>query len=396
MGAGKTLLLNSGVIVIPAFKRAKSLSRLLQSIERSFLHSEVPIIISFDGGFAESALDVASNFTNRSRFSDVTIKTKKENIGLKEHILECASIVIDYDFLVLLEDDLFVAEDFFDYAYAAANYFNEDRAIAGSALYSPAVNELSGLPFTCLGNGDDNYFMQIPCSWGQVWTTTQWQEFHSWYLNNINHDLESIDTLPERVAKWPESSWKKYFYAYCVSQEKFFTYPYLSRTSNFADIGGEHMRYGTKKFQVNIAIANKNRTYKFKKFTDSAFCYDGFMEIKPEILGLSGDVCVDLHGLKPNKLKQTYASVLSSVPEGEIICSYGLEMRPVELNVLYKIDGVGVYLSKPKKTTSTHLSGDYILHLVGFDPLRPSLFVPLFRSAIVKLKHKITARIRTR
>lgn len=379
-----------GVVVIPAFNRPGSLNRLLQSLIRSAMPIATPLIISLDGGYASEVNKVARTFQATERFTNVHVKAKDANVGLRAHIIECASIVENYDFVILLEDDLYVASDFYQFAESAIGFYGCEQNISGISLYAPNLNELTGLPFSPINNGGLNYFMQVPSSWGQAWSRMHWKGFIEWYVRHKEYNLELFDELPSRVAMWPESSWKKFFYAYCVSEGKYFAYPYASRTTNFADAGGHHMKYGTNKLQVNLVESDDDLPkYDFRNISDHSIKYDGFMEVEAGYLGFDSDVCINLNGLKKASLLSKYKYHLISKSPLNSVKSYGLSLKPPELNVKYDITGDNIFLCRVDEHEHNGFSGDYIMHLSGFDPIRPALMLPLLKLTLQKLKHKI-------
>src|SRR5690625_7997397 len=85
--------------------------------------------------------------------------------------------------------------------------------------------------------------MQLASSWGAVWSEDQWRSYDDWRQNHLQRAEELyLNELPQNIQKWPDTSWKREFNLYLVSQEKYFTYPYASLASNSSRYGGEHMK----------------------------------------------------------------------------------------------------------------------------------------------------------
>lgn len=334
------------VIVIPAHTRAKSFKRLLDSIIRSDLSADsAKIVISLDGGYSSSVLIIAENFIKNNQQLDIALIKKNKNIGLKEHIIWCGDLSIEYGSVIVLEDDLIVAKDFYKYASNSLAFYETDENIAGIALYSQKYNEYVNLPFEAIPNGSDNYFVQMACSWGQAWSKSQWVKFKEWFSTVDADYLKTINALPTQVSNWPDTSWKKFYSAYLVSKNLYFSYPYVSRTSNCSDAGGEHIKNQLDIFQVPISnnyFYRKN--YIFCDFNIDTIKYDSFMEaVFPEDLKIEGicakDIAIDLYGSKPKDLILQYKYAITIKTCFEPIVKFPVRYKPLENNILLGFEG---------------------------------------------------------
>ncbi len=325
-------------IIIVAFNRTQSLKRLLGSIYHANYdsYSDIPLIISIDGDSIDEIHEIANRFD--WQHGKKRIIAHKEHLGLRKHIIFCGDLSKEYDRIIVLEDDLFVSSCFYQYAVNTLNFYGEDNRIAGISLNTYAYNEYAGLPFIPLKNGYDVFFMQIPNSRGQAWTKKQWELFKKYYENNF--EITKTDKLPDTVKSWPETSWKKYFYKYVVDKDLYFVYPYISYTTNFGDVG-THCFYPTTIFQVELMNVPKN--YIFSNIDESVVVYDGYMELLPECFWRMGikkniDFCVDVYGTKQLELfNNEYC--FSTKECADPIEKYGIELIPVENNILYGFEG---------------------------------------------------------
>ena len=102
------------------------------------------------------------------------------NLGLKEHIILCGNKSKEFGAVIILEDDLVVSQGFYNYAVAAAAYYDNEPKVAGISLYSYEYEELGWYRFYPKNLGKDNFFMQWSASWGQLWTSSQWICFTEW------------------------------------------------------------------------------------------------------------------------------------------------------------------------------------------------------------------------
>ena len=192
-------------IVIPCYNRVDSLNRLLVSLEgANYLGEEVDLIFSIDYSGINNIRYLAESF--QWEFGSKKIILHPSNIGLKQNILSCGDLVDEYDAVIVLEDDLYVAKDFYNYAKQAAYYYLNNDNIAGISLFSYKYTEIGFYQFYPFQDNYDTFFIQWPSSWGQLWTKRQWHSFRSWL--SLNKSLEDIN-IPASVKLWTHS-WKKF------------------------------------------------------------------------------------------------------------------------------------------------------------------------------------------
>ncbi|HLC15424.1 MAG TPA: glycosyltransferase [Thermodesulfovibrionia bacterium] len=338
---------NIPAIVISAFNRAHTLDRLLQSIvSADFMqYDNIPLIISIDKSDCKEVYEVAEGFLWPC--GPKTVVRHQRHLGLKEHILTCGSLSAEYGAVILLEDDLFVARSFYDYAVQAMDFYQNDSRICGISLYAYDFNEHAQLAFYPLDDGYDNCFIQTPSSWGQLWTHKQWHDFHTWYQSK-NSVITDEAPIPDNVLQWPESSWKKYFINYMVAQNRYFVFPRSSLTTNFGDIGTHYVKQ-TSNYQVPLQMIGKK--YIFSPLDESKSVYDSHFEILAQCLKpfnfqlKSFDFECDLYGTK--NLKKIKSECLLTIRDcRSSILSYGSGLLPQELNIIFNRSGSFFNLSR--------------------------------------------------
>lgn len=335
----------SPAIVISAYSRPTSLRRLLRFIQMAkFEYDNIPLVISIDGGGAEEVVAVAESFY--WAHGSKRIIRHENNLGLRNHILSCGDLTQEYGAIIMLEDDLVVSPYFYHYAVESLSFYEKDPKVAGISLYSYRTNEFANyLPFQPIDSGFDTFYMQVPSSWGQIWTANQWVLFRDYYASCV--PIDENDRIPDEVKSWPESSWKKYFFKYIVEKDLYFVFPYNSYSSNWGDSG---VNFESEYLFARVPMVYGKRSgFLFPHFEDSDVVYDAYMEIKPNFfknrdLLSDFDFCVDLYGIKQQNL-MTEEYILTSRNVATNIMSFGVEMFPVELNVLDKVFGDDIHLS---------------------------------------------------
>jgi glycosyltransferase involved in cell wall biosynthesis len=323
-------------IVIAAYNRPASLQRLLDSIAAGNYqgYENIPLLISIDHSGNEDCKTIADAF--EWKYGRKTVVQHPQNLGLKKHILSCGDLTKQHDAVIVLEDDLLVSPCFYDYAQQAYLFYKADEQVAGIALYHNTFNEVAYCPFEPLNDGFDNYFMQVPCSWGQLWTKKQWEGFVN-FLSEVK-DGALPDTLPGNVQQWSTtSSWKKYFYSYLLQGNKYFVYPRVGLSTNFGDTG-EHLQRSQTVFQTSLLLAKK--VFRFSTIDESLSVYDGFFELSGHVynklVNAEEIVSFDLNGTKPLsaiKTKYLISSKRCTKPQKQ----FEVACYPYENNILLNI-----------------------------------------------------------
>ncbi len=324
-----------------AYNRPRALSRVLNSLNKARLEevSDLRLIISIDGGGAEEVCEVGRRF--EWDYGPKELICHEHNLGLRKHILSCGDLSIKHGSVMILEDDCYVSPNFYQFAVEALkNYASEDQ-IAGVSLYTHQFNENVFLPFRALHDGYDAYFMQVPSSLGQVWTSGQWKKFKEWYSRKTL--IAPEDKLPSNVKKWPETSWKKYFYKYMLDHDLYFVYPAVSHLTNFSDTGGTHYELLSRLHQVPLEQRDPAIPFRFATFSVSLNKYDGFFELEAasyiqQGINIDPDTLIDLYGSKPIE-KYEHKFLLSSKECKTCHEAYGGDMFPFHLNILCKNAG---------------------------------------------------------
>ena len=352
-------------IISVGYNRLNSQKRLLDSVRRADYskYENVPLVISIDCSGDEELYAFANSFEWPHGDKYVIIREKR--MGLKEHILACGDLTKYFKGVILLEDDLFVAKDYYNYVLQMDKAYGECDKVASVALYSNEMNGYCWLPLSRLRNEADVFADQSICSWGEFWNTRMWNGFREW-LDENEIDWASLD-MPHQIKEWTRA-WSKFFYAYMIKKDKYSIYPYTSLSTNFSD-AGEHGDANNTIVQVSLQQGRKQ--YVTLPF-DELVKYDVYSNnvCLADILGLSkDDVCLDLYGVRPNEFNKRYYLTAKKLPY-RVLRSFGLYMRPQELNVIENIPGNDLFLydttEKGKKPYGRGLHNRLLYYLHGY------------------------------
>lgn len=334
-------------IVIIAFNRPKSLARLLKSVAvADFANKKsIHLIISIDkGDNNQDVLQIAQQFD--WGFGEKKIFYQNENLGLRRHVVKCASLSEQYGSIILLEDDLLVSPQFYNFALQALEFSLNKDYIGGISLYNHQFNVNAKSNFSPIEDGFDNWYLQFASSWGQAWTNTQWNSFIKWY-NNQDENLIPCKNIPSNVTRWSSKSWLKYFIYYLVEENKFFLYPKMSLTTNFSETG-THINQDSTIYQVPLSYA-QNTIYNFSDLIQSKSCYDVFFENckLSHSLGIKQEnLCIDLYGTKSMEQSKKQYLLSSRVYDFKIVKSFARQLKPRDANIISDIPGNEFFLYK--------------------------------------------------
>lgn len=329
-------------IIAVAYNRTESLRRLLNSLKNAYYpDGNVTLIISVD----KSNTDMVERFAEKYHwpYGNKIVDKHEKNLGLRSHMLSLGKWFDSFDAIVVLEDDIIVSPNFYTYSQQAVEKYHTCPEIAGISLYAFKINYQRNKPFEPLKDEHDAYFMSCAMSWGEVWMRDSWTKFYDWY--QIHQDFPEMQHLPLRICMWNHKSWLKYHTRYCIEENKFFVHPYVSLTSNFSE-AGEHGDGSVKTYhQVPLQYGEKSH-YLLPQYGEKAVYYDGFFENINlyKYFGLtSEELCLDLNGEWNNRLKRRYW-LTTIVCDYKIVRSFGLDYRPIELNIFLNNPGNEIFL----------------------------------------------------
>ncbi len=322
-------------IIAVGYNRLASIQRLLESLNRALYPCDVPLVISIDASGCQPLYDYVRSFKWEHGEKYVIIKEKR--LGLRDHILACGDLTQFFKAVVILEDDIFVSPYFYNYTLACVDKYGSDDRVSGISLYRPAMD--GNLPIDYVQDGKDTFAYQNVESWGECWTERMWNQFREWYNDTPDHDFTNVD-MPENMKNW-KKAWSKYYMAYQIETGKYFVYPSVSHTTCFSE-AGEH---GNTSSIGQVVLQSEFKKYNLQDF-DNLSKYDIYgnnLQLFEWLKMSPTELCLDMHGHRDNIFNCRYILSPYKYPY-KVIKEYALSLRPIELNVLYNVDGKGLFL----------------------------------------------------
>jgi glycosyltransferase involved in cell wall biosynthesis len=342
-------------IVVVAYNREVPLERLLEMLlQASYPSSDIPLVICIDGGGSDAVIQLARSFEWKHGNKEIILHP--QNRGLKDNILFCGDLAERYGSVIILEDDLLVSPAFYEYSVAVVSSGRlNDASVSGASLYSYRTNETSATRFYPIDDGFDNYYLQMPSSWGQIWTKESWHGFRAWYDLNCRSDVNQW--LQNRgVTSWGkanDTSWKRYYAAYMEVEGKYMLYPRVSFSDNPGEVGEHHV--GADLYRASLALTCTS-PFNFSKMKESSSIYDQNFEICRTLVrrlnssldDLDFRVCLNASKVA---LSNSYEFLLvplnGAVPDVNV--TWGNIYYPIELNILLNVPGDDIGLMRKEK-----------------------------------------------
>ena len=362
------------VIVAVGYNRPLLMERLLKSIKNANYDGfdDVTLIVSIDESDKSDAVEKVAKELDW-KYGEKIIRRYPERQGLRKHIISCGDLSEQYGSVIILEDDLIVSPWFYLYTCKAHESYSNNSQVCGISLYSHGRNQFTYERFVPMYNGNDTFLGQMVVTWGQSWTFEQWKRFKEWYLLHEEKLPDINRKMPDEISLW-KRSWGKYFSSYIVEQDLYYVYPYHSLTTCFSS-QGEHNKSAVHLTVSQVPLYDGIFDMKFGAF-DDLVRYDAFYEriLPPSVVvcGIPGsDICMDLSGMKSWFQNKKYV-ITNRKLKTDCVYSFGLDLKPVEMNILNDNQGNNFYLYNSSEVEETLKRKNQIHHydyLIPYDRL---------------------------
>jgi len=276
-------------IALFVYNRPKETAGLLESLKKNKLAKESLLFIFSDAPKspeqAEKVKETRAILNKLSGFKNIEIFESRENNGLAHSVISGVSKIIDrYGKVIVLEDDLVLANDFLEYMNEALDLYEKNDSIWTVTGYGPPIEIDSNYKY-------DVYLSYRGCSWGWGTWKDRWEK-HDWYLSDY-HEFISSPNLVEKFKKGGSDllemlklqkigkldSWA---IRSCYSQARknmYTVYPVKSKLQNigFGETSthctSSGSKYKTELYENKLNLTddlnlNDSITYEFKKYYD--------------------------------------------------------------------------------------------------------------------------------
>jgi len=256
-------------IIIFTYRR--KIDKLIESLQKNKLASKSNLYIFSDGYKNEidknDVLEVRDSLKRITGFETINIQESKINNGLANSVINGVTEIINqYDHVIVLEDDLIVANNFLDYMNEALEFYNTNDNIWSISGYTPDLK--------CLKSYDKDIFLSPRASswgwatWKDRWDKIDWdiQDWNSFKRNrnaikDFNRGGNDMYKMLETQMLGKIDSWA---IRWCYNQFKYNTYTIYPTQSKLINNGfdekGTHNSDGMDRWKVQ----SSNKIIKFE------------------------------------------------------------------------------------------------------------------------------------
>lgn len=381
-------------IVVVGYNRIDAITRLLNSLNAAeYPVSNIPLVISLDYGGGEKIRDEVLNYEWKHGPKFCIFHEK--NLKLRKHIFSCLSLSEYFKGVIVLEDDLYVSPYFYYYALKSLDFYGNDNNVAAISLYSTRTNFFTSLPLNLMRGESDVYAAQVVETWGECVNYRMWSDFKKWMDKNSDINWSEID-MYERISNW-KNAWSKYFFAYIITCNKFYVYPYTSLTTCFADEGVHNSGVSKISYSSQAVLQSRKLNYTFLGF-EELYKYDVYYNpvgLWDELGVPKNELVIDLYNNRKYKSKR-YLLTTKKL-SFKIEKSFALRLKPMEANIYCNLYGEGLYLydtnKKVSKCESTY--PQISIYDYSFDSyFSHKYFISMFKAAITFYKKVFLLRLK--
>lgn len=253
---------NLAPIVIFTYRR--KIDTLITNLLKNDLSLESELYIFSDGYKSgidkKDVLEVRNSLKNINGFKKITIKEYEKNNGLARSVIEGVTSIIDrYEKVIVLEDDLVVADNFLDYMNEALEFYKDNQNIWSISGYTPTLE--------CLKDYKHDVFLSLRASsWGWATWKNRWEK-NDWDIQNwdtFRNDKKAIKAFNKGgndLFKMLETqmlgkidSWAV---RWCYNQFKYNTFTVYPKESKLINIGfdtkGTHNSSGEERWATTLS-----------------------------------------------------------------------------------------------------------------------------------------------
>lgn len=263
-------------LVIFTYNRKQHTKNLIESLKKCDLIHETEVFIFSDGNKGEKDLfkvsdvrEYLESLQGERWCKSLVVNKSSKNKGLATSIISGVSDIIEkYGRVIVLEDDLVVAEGFLKYMNQALDYYEYNEKIWSISGFSSAIPMLENSP-------NDIYFSCRARSWSWAtwkdrWDTVDWnvKAYKKFRLNlakrkQFNRGGSDMSAMLDRQQAGIINSWAIRWCFNQFLQDKYVVQPTISLIVNKGQDGS-----GTNcsKLREDNAISNTKKDWNFIPF----------------------------------------------------------------------------------------------------------------------------------
>jgi len=258
--------MNLAPIILFTYKRIDTLICTIEALKKNNLANKSDLFIFSDGFKNEADFEnvniVRAYLKTINGFNSIKIFESKTNLGLASSIINgVTKVFIDYNKVIVLEDDLLTSSNFLDFMNLALDYY-ENKNIFSISGYSTIIEGLYS---------SDVYFTKRGSSWGWATWKNKW-EIVDWDVKDYKKFKQSknlkkefnkmgsdMSLMLERQMLGKINSWA---IRWCYAQFKLnllTAFPATSKVENIGIGNKDATHTNGKKSRFSSKLDNSNR-----------------------------------------------------------------------------------------------------------------------------------------
>ncbi len=279
---------NYAPIVIFTYRR--DITDVINALLKNKLSEKSDLYIFSDGyknnTDKQDVLSVRKALKDIKGFRSLQVYESEKNNGLANSIIDGVDLILNkYNNIIVMEDDLIVADNFLEYMNEALAFYEKEENIWSISGYTPNMK--------CLKNyNKDIYLTMRASSWGWATWKDRWESI-DWEIKDWNNfkknkiEIKEFNKSGNDMFKMLElqmlgkiDSWAIRWCYNQFKQRKYTIYPTKSKLVNIGfDNKGTHNSRGFKRW--NVEVSNTDIIFEMVKLDNKILkCFKKYYDLK--------------------------------------------------------------------------------------------------------------------
>ena len=222
-------------LAIFGWKRSEHLRKCLEAVSRN---EPIDTFIFLDGGYTNEVVEIVIKFC-KEQHGRFLFADKKHRGCAKAIYTGIDKILLSFDSIIVIEDDIIVADNFIEYMLKGLEYYKDKKDVGSLTGYTLIKNPqmYASKRFTC---------------WGWATWKDRWEKFER-NIEPLDNWGDDILPMLDRALKGKLDTWDIQFAVHHLVNNLKCIHPPKSLVKNIGTDGtGTHQKKGLSKFDTDI------------------------------------------------------------------------------------------------------------------------------------------------
>lgn len=257
--------MNSSPIALFVYKKLEQLQLAVSALQNNKLAKKSDLYIFSDApktNLDKEAVDTVRNYIKSIKgFKSIKIQEAENNMGLAKSIINGVTLLLnDYDYVIVLEDDLICSDNFLEYMNQALHFYEKNPKVFSIAGYTPPIDVPKDY-------GYDTYFTLRASSWGWATWKDRWMDVdwmvsdYQTFKNNrrakrqFNKMGSDMSGMLHKQMQGKLDSWAIRWCYHQFRQNLYTAFPTLSKIQNVGFVkGATHTKTNSAEERFNTPL----------------------------------------------------------------------------------------------------------------------------------------------